>query len=257
MGHTRAMSGGLAPRRWRVMKPDPPRKTGTVQNGADSPGNQLWRIGVLLATVDAAPPTPAPVGLYNERQSMVMNREDPWMCGRRIVPVIVLALLMPSGSWSQAMPPDTSEFRRSPLELLLEHGASLDLTSEQLARIDVIRARLAEQNEPLVGRMMTLRAQWQHERLAAREAGAMRETPRLRRIRAAALPVHERIQRNNRAAMHAVNQLLTPDQRVQLRRIVEQGRRGGPPGPGALRPGAAGPGNAGRPAGGDRPGGGR
>lgn len=147
----------------------------------------------------------------------------------------LLAALVPAEATPQAVG-DTAQIQRSPLELLLEHRDTLELTPEQLAQLDLIRDRLRRQNEPLVGRMLTMRQQWQRERLAAQQGGAARETPQLRRLRARAQPVHDRIQQNNRAAMQAVNRMLTPEQRQRLRGIVEQNRRGsGPPGPGGWR----------------------
>lgn len=157
------------------------------------------------------------------------------MHGIPFVAGLVLAVLVPAAAWPQAVP-DTAQSQRSPLELLLEHREALELTPEQLGQLDLIRDRLRRQNDPLVGRMLRLRAQWQRERMAARGGGAAQESPQLRRLRAQAQPVHERIQQNNRAAMQAVSRILTPEQRQRLRRIVEQGGRGGgPAGPGGWR----------------------
>jgi mono/diheme cytochrome c family protein len=72
--------------------------------------------------------------------------------------------------------------------------------------------------------MMTLRTQWRQARRAARDGGE-RQNPALReRIRTAAERLRARIQRNNRTAMQAVNRLLTPPQRAQLRAIVQERR---------------------------------
>jgi Spy/CpxP family protein refolding chaperone len=126
------------------------------------------------------------------------------------------------------LPADGEPVARRPLELLVAHGAELGLTPAQLDRVNRIRERLGRTNEPLVRRMMTLRQQWQQQRLAARQNRA-----RLERIRAAAEPVHARIQANNRTAMRAVNRVLTPSQRAQLRAIVEDRRQqDGLPAPG-------------------------
>jgi len=110
------------------------------------------------------------------------------------------------------------------MELLLEHGASLGLTPGQLERLAGIRERLATANEPLVNRMLTLRRQWQRQRGPAGQDRGAQRLAQLERIRAAAEPTHERIQRNNRTAMQAVNRLLTPEQRAHLRAIVEDRR---------------------------------
>jgi Spy/CpxP family protein refolding chaperone len=112
-----------------------------------------------------------------------------------------------------------------PLELLMEHGDQLELTEPQIERLNRVRARLARANEPLVRRMLNLRRQWQQQRLLSAPDSA-----RLARIRAAAEPVHARIQANNRTAMQAVNRVLTRQQRQRLRAIVEERRQQDDPG---------------------------
>jgi hypothetical protein len=125
---------------------------------------------------------------------------------------------LPTGRLTAPMPP-------RPMELLLEHRESLGLTAEQLDRLAAIRRRLAAANDPLVNRMLELRREWQQQRRAARRGGNGEDAARLDRIRAAAQPIHTRIQRNNRTAMQAVNRLLTREQRTELRAIVEKRRK--------------------------------
>jgi hypothetical protein len=77
----------------------------------------------------------------------------------------------------------------------------------------------------LVNRMMTLRREWQQQRVATRRVASPENTARLEEIRATAESTRAQIQENNRMAMQAVNRLLTRDQRARLRTLVEERRR--------------------------------
>src|SRR5690348_4793968 len=84
-----------------------------------------------------------------------------------LVVTLAVSLLLPSAAWAQdglgdqPLPP-------SPIEQLLEQRAALNLSPDQLSRLDEIKQRLASKNEPLVNQMMTLRQEWQRARRAAR-----------------------------------------------------------------------------------------
>jgi hypothetical protein len=149
------------------------------------------------------------------------NRTVEWF--RSVLICTFVALAHAPGTWAQPLLSDEARLSPSPLELLLEQREALQLTDEQVTRIETIRARLAGQNDPLIARLIRLRARWRAER----QAGPLQDASRLRGIRGAAAPIHVRIQQNNRAAMQAVNRLLTPPQRARLRRIVEERRRQG------------------------------
>ena len=138
---------------------------------------------------------------------------------------LLVGLGLPSLAGAQDLPSAGAGTPPRPLELLIEHRDSLGLTSDQLDRLGQIRERLANANEPLVNRMLTLRRRWQRERGIAQKEGGQQNQARLDRIRRAAEPIRERIQRNNRTAMQAVNRLLTREQRAQLRAIVEERRK--------------------------------
>jgi hypothetical protein len=139
--------------------------------------------------------------------------------------VAFLCMALPAVATAQGAFPLEDAIPRSPLELLIEHQDALNLRPDQIERLSAIRARLAAANDPLVARMIELRRQWQQERLAAQRAGRRPNPRRQDRIRAAAAPIHTRIQQNNRTAMQAVNRLLAPPQRARLRMLVEA-RRG-------------------------------
>jgi DNA anti-recombination protein RmuC len=133
-----------------------------------------------------------------------------------------VSLLAPSTARAQdavgedAIPP-------SPIEQLLEKRAALNLSSDQLSRLDEVKQRLAAQNDPLVNQMMALRQQWQQARRAARN-GRANAPARVERIRAEAQETRAKIQQNNKAAMQEVNRLLKPPQRKQLRGIIQERR---------------------------------
>ena len=150
----------------------------------------------------------------------VLAREPRGTKGLPVLLVLTVALLLPPAARAQSpqgaepSPPD------SPLELLLERKAALSLTHDQVGRLEAIRQRLAASNEPLVSQMMDLRRQWQQQRRT--RGGAPQNAARLQQIRAAAEPIRASIQRNNRTAMQAVNRLLTPAQRTQVRAMVQE-----------------------------------
>jgi len=150
-------------------------------------------------------------------------------CAQHPLSLLVLALLaslaMAPAASAQKGPLGDDPLPRSPLEVLLEQRAALDLSSDQLTRLDEIRGRLASDNEPLVNQMMTLRTEWQQARRAARNGRGPDAAERVARIRADAEELRGRIQQNNRTAMQAVNQLLRPAQRKQLRGIVQERRQ--------------------------------
>jgi hypothetical protein len=144
---------------------------------------------------------------------------------------LLTSLALPMCAFAQDAAGDPA-IPRSPLEQLLEKKAALNLSTDQLSRLDDIKQRLAGQNEPLIAQMMTLRTEWQQARRAARN-GRAQAADRVERIRAEAEETRGKIQQNNRTAMQEVNRLLRPAQRQQLRGMLQerrqenQGRRAG------------------------------
>jgi Spy/CpxP family protein refolding chaperone len=130
---------------------------------------------------------------------------------------VTVGVLQPASAQTALPGADGAPLR--PFEVLLEHQETLGLTEDQLQRLDRIRAWLVRANEPLVRRMLALRRQWQRD--GALEDGRA-DAERRERIRAAAEALRARIARNNRAAMRSVNGVLTPEQRAELRAIVQE-----------------------------------
>src|SRR5678815_5539450 len=87
--------------------------------------------------------------------------------GMLLLALVAILAFTPAAASAQTDPGD-EPLPRSPLEVLLEQRAALNLSSDQLARLVQIRGRLASDNEPLVNQMMTLRTEWQQARRAAR-----------------------------------------------------------------------------------------
>jgi DNA anti-recombination protein RmuC len=137
--------------------------------------------------------------------------------------MLAVSLMVPSLARAQDAVGD-EPLPPSPIEQLLEQRAALNLSSDQLSRLDEIKQQLASKNEPLVNQMMQLRQQWQQARRAARN-GRAGAPARVDRIRAEAQDARAKIQQNNRAAMQDVNRLLRPAQRKQLRGIIQDRRQ--------------------------------
>jgi hypothetical protein len=142
----------------------------------------------------------------------------------------LLVLLTAEPATAQFPPPE--RLGAAPLEWLLAERERVGLTPAQVERLREAHQALSRRNDPLLDRMVMLRAEWQRERQAMQRAGLRDETPRLRRIRARTEPVLDRIQRNNQAAMQRVNELLTPPQRQRLRLLLQQQRTVAPQRPG-------------------------
>lgn len=144
---------------------------------------------------------------------------------RRAPAGLALVLCLGVSSLAAAQTAGLPDEAARPLEILLQQRNALGLTPEQLGRIEGIRSDLAATNEPFVQRMMTLRTQWQQARRATRQADTAEAAARLERLRTAANQVRARIQQNNRTAMLSVNRVLTRDQRIRLRDVVNERRR--------------------------------
>lgn len=137
--------------------------------------------------------------------------------------ILAMSLMVPSVAWAQDAVGD-APLPPSPIEQLLEQRAALNLSPDQLSRLDEIKQQLTSKNEPLVNQMMMLRQQWQQARRAARN-GRAGAPVRVEQIRAEAQDARAKIQQNNRAAMQEVNRLLRPAQRKQLRGIIQERRQ--------------------------------
>jgi hypothetical protein len=152
-----------------------------------------------------------------------MNREPTRLPLRALLLALcVAACAMPAAAGAQPLPGDP--LRQRPLELLLEARETLGLTAAQVARLEEVKVRLDARNEPLVERLLVLRAAWQQERMALRLAGAAGESERLAELRQRSQQLLHEIEFGHRAAMMRVSRLLTPEQRLLLREMVRERR---------------------------------
>lgn len=94
-----------------------------------------------------------------------------------------------------------------PVYSLLGYRDRLDLTSAQVAALDSVARAVQEQNRPLVEE---LREQTQRARPQSRRPVVTEEMQ----------PLLERISENNRAAMAAVQEVLTPEQEATACRLA-------------------------------------
>ena len=122
-----------------------------------------------------------------------------------------------------------------PFARLLERRQELNLTAQQVSRIEAIRARLQAQNQPLMEQLQAARRQAGLPDRSVESRGG--ERPRLteeqraaaRQMRERMAPVAQQLRSNRRAAMREVHEVLTEAQREQLRQKHREhrgGRRG-------------------------------
>jgi hypothetical protein len=116
-------------------------------------------------------------------------------------------------------------------QLLLQHRADLGLTEQQVARLEVIGRRLEAANRPLRERLSAERERF----LAERRAELERMSPEQRRaeyermrsrgrppLPPAMRPVADEMRENIRHAMREAHGVLTPRQRMQVRRMMRE-----------------------------------
>ncbi|HEY8468401.1 MAG TPA: Spy/CpxP family protein refolding chaperone [Longimicrobiales bacterium] len=110
---------------------------------------------------------------------------------------------------------------------LLNLAEQLELTEEQKAQIEKIRAELQEKNRPL---MEQVRAIVGEPDSAAQRGERARRGPRMQRLtpeqREQVRPLFEQMRENQRAAHEQVMALLTPEQKEKLEKLrAEQAER--------------------------------
>jgi hypothetical protein len=122
-----------------------------------------------------------------------------------------------------------------PFELLRRHRAELQLTDDQVARLEGIARRLEERNAPLRARLRESRQRMVAERRAMLERLApearrdsmrsMREAARARRVPEALRAPMEQMRAHQRAAMEEAQQVLTAEQKERARALVREHMR--------------------------------
>lgn len=98
-----------------------------------------------------------------------------------------------------------------PVYSLLGYRDRINLTSEQITRLDSIAIALREENAPLVAELR------ENARLQSRSGGGLQ-------VQAAQRPLLDQIRENSTEAIEAVGELLTEDQEEEICKIYEDER---------------------------------
>ncbi len=117
----------------------------------------------------------------------------------------------------------------NPVEMILEHRSELNLTADQVGKLESVAKKLDEQNQPIIAELQKLRGNGRSEELTEQQ----RE-----QVRAAM----EKVRDNREDAQKAVAEILTAQQEEQLHSFMPKpgerggmaGGRGGRGGPGAF-----------------------
>ena len=135
------------------------------------------------------------------------------------------------GPWAVGGP-----MARNPVATLLERRDALELTADQVARLEAIQARVERENAPRIEELRAAFGDRQPRDLSAEERAQLRD-----RMQALS-PTRDAIRETNRAAMVEARAILTPDQQAKVRQAMRRadGPRPGVRGPGGARPAMAG-----------------
>lgn len=152
----------------------------------------------------------------------------------RLALALVLALGAAAPLHAQDEPGAEAALRDAgrPFESLMRFRAELGLTERQVAQLEAIRARLEQQNAPLRRQLMARHDRWRAERRAQlermtpaqrrAELRRLREQPAGQRVPPDMQPVVRQMHVNIEEAMHQAQGVLTPEQRIQARRILRR-----------------------------------
>jgi hypothetical protein len=129
------------------------------------------------------------------------------------------------------------QHRMDPFAHLLEKRTELGLSADQVSRLEAIRSRVQSRNQPILEQLQAARRQaGLPERSEARGGERTRPTEEQRaarqRFRDQARPLMEQLRDNTRTGMREAHEVLTDQQRQQLRTMHEgqghhRGGRGG------------------------------
>lgn len=124
-----------------------------------------------------------------------------------------------------------SKAHQRPVQMLLQHRERLQLTPEQVTRLQEIDQQSVERNRPYVQRLVE-----KHREVKATfraQPGLTREERHaiVRRSMEEIQPFAEKLRENDRLTMTEVRTVLTREQRSLLRRVIRNGqKRDGKPG---------------------------
>jgi Spy/CpxP family protein refolding chaperone len=104
----------------------------------------------------------------------------------------------------------------NPAASVLRRQADLDLTAEQVTRLEAIRSRVEQENGP---RLAQIRAAWAEVRPAQPRGLTAEQREQLRARVRDLQPVHQQIRETSRAAAAEVRAVLTDEQRTNLQEL--------------------------------------
>lgn len=132
---------------------------------------------------------------------------------------------------------------RRPFDALLRHRVELQLTDDQVRRIEAIGQRLQAQNAPLRQRLVEQTREWRQERRTQvermtpeqrrEELRRLRQEGRGRTVPPDMQPLVQQMRVNINEAMHQAQSVLTAEQRVRAQQVLRRERT-------VRRPGARG-----------------
>jgi hypothetical protein len=154
------------------------------------------------------------------------------MAGAAVALVLVASPVVAQGAGQDSVPGrmgrgmlrgGPAAMERNPAAAVLEHREALELTAEQVSRLEAIRDHVAQENSP----------RWEQLRAAFGDANPRDMTPEERQAHRAQMqalaPVRDEIRATNRAAGEEIHELLTDDQEATLRPLMRRGHRGPQP----------------------------
>ena len=111
-----------------------------------------------------------------------------------------------------------------PVEKLLQNRAELQLSAEQVSRLEQIDARMRDRNRAYVQRLIELRRGSHFEPHVRREEMTPEQRAEFDRRVAEVRPLLEKIHANNWAAMKEVGSVLNPEQKARVREMLRDTR---------------------------------
>ncbi len=159
--------------------------------------------------------------------------------------LLAAALLLPAGLAAQEQPqpqpqpqPQAGQrmggrgMMRSPVAIAIAHKADLNLTDDQVAKLDAIEKQLQEKNAPLREKMRAaMSGAGDFQSMTDDQRQAMREKMQ---------PVMQELRANSQAARADAEKVLKPEQVTKLQQILEQEMPQRGPGMGPRTPGSSG-----------------
>jgi len=136
------------------------------------------------------------------------------------IAMLGLALMLGTGTMLEGQTRSTRNTDLSPIDMLLNVGAEIGLTPDQIARLERIDTRVDAMNGPLVSRLGEIRKR--SRALGPRNEHTVDQRAQYEALMTEARPILREISRNNRTAMEQVGEVLTDDQRARVADMIRE-----------------------------------